>query len=195
MGNISKWKESLLERTVSRQNINLMQLVYGKSASTSATSSNGVQDSSEDEESDDDEFFRPKGEGNKKLREGIDSDNFNTEDCSKFRSYENIKNWKEEEIYESIRDRFVTGDWLKAARRNQGSESNFEDDEDNDVYGDFEDLETGEKHESHPIGDSGNGTIQNEDKSAIEERRLKKLVLRAKFDAQYPFCFDCFIIF
>lgn len=65
MGNISKWKESLLERTFSRQNINLMQLVYGKSAPTSLTHSNGVQDSSEDEESDDDEFFRPKGEGNK----------------------------------------------------------------------------------------------------------------------------------
>ncbi|KAJ0034062.1 hypothetical protein Pint_25980 [Pistacia integerrima] len=181
-----KWKESLLKRTVSRQNINLKyksHLVYGKSASTSTTSSNGVQDSSEDEESDDDEFFRPKGEGNKKLREGLYNDNFNTEDCSKFRSYENIKKWKEEEIYESIRVCFVMGDCSKAARRNQGSESNFEDDEDNDVYGGFEDLEIGEKHESHPIGDSRNGIIQNEDESAIEERRLKKLVLRAKFDA------------
>ncbi|XP_044466219.1 ribosome biogenesis protein bms1 isoform X2 [Mangifera indica] len=185
LGNISKWKESLLERTVSRQNINLMQLVYGKSAPTSLTHSNGVQDSSEDEESDDDEFFRPKGEGNKKLREGLDNEDINAEDCSKFRSYENIKNWKEEEIYENIRDRFVTGDWSKAARRNQGTDSNFEDDEDDDVYGDFEDLETGENHESHPKDDSRNGTIQNEDESAIEERRLKKLALRAKFDAQY----------
>lgn len=124
-----------------------------------------------------------------KLREGLDNDDINSEDCSKFRSYENIKNWKEEEIYENIRDRFVTGDWSKAARRNQGTDSNFEDDEDNDVHGDFEDLETGENHESHPKDDSRNGTIQNEDESAIEERRLKKLALRAKFDAQYPFYF------
>ena len=33
MGNISKWKESLAERTVSRQTTNLMQLVYGNSTS------------------------------------------------------------------------------------------------------------------------------------------------------------------
>lgn len=60
MGNISKWKESLLERTVSRQNTNLMQLVYGKSASIHAT-----QDSSESEGSEDEEFFKPKGEESK----------------------------------------------------------------------------------------------------------------------------------
>ncbi|MEI4850553.1 hypothetical protein Q8G46_28250, partial [Klebsiella pneumoniae] len=30
MGNASKWKDSLAERTVLRQNTNLMQLVYGK---------------------------------------------------------------------------------------------------------------------------------------------------------------------
>ncbi|KAJ4723986.1 Ribosome biogenesis protein BMS1-like, partial [Melia azedarach] len=113
LGNISKWKESLLERTVSRQSMNLMQLVYGKLTSTSAISSKEVQDSSEDEESDDNEFFKPKGEGNKKLREGLDSGNVDTDDCSKFKNYEDLKSWKQEEVYESIRDRFVTGDWSK----------------------------------------------------------------------------------
>ncbi|KAK0608744.1 hypothetical protein LWI29_035324 [Acer saccharum] len=180
MGNISKWKESLLERTVLRQSTNLMQLVYGKSVSTSAASFDEAQDSSEDEGSEDDEFFKPKGEGNKKFSEGLDSGNFNTEDCSKFKIYGSLKNWKDEEIYESIRDCFVTGDWSKAARRNQALEANSDDDA---VYGDFEDLETGEKHESHHI--DVNGAIQNEDESAIEERRLKKLALRSKFDAQY----------
>ncbi|KAI9196951.1 hypothetical protein LWI28_028476 [Acer negundo] len=180
MGNVSKWKESLLERTVLRQSTNLMQLVYGKSVSASAASFNEAQDSSEDEGSEDDEFFKPKGEGNKKFSEGLDSGNFNTEDCSKFKIYGSLKNWKDDEIYESIRDRFVTGDWSRAARRNQALEANSDDDS---VYGDFEDLETGEKHESHHI--DGNGAIQNEDESAIEERRLKKLALRSKFDAQY----------
>ncbi|KAL5851283.1 hypothetical protein ACOSQ3_006401 [Xanthoceras sorbifolium] len=175
MGNISKWKESLLERTVLRQSTNLMQLVYGKSVSTSATSFNEAQDSSEGEGSEDDEFFKPKGEGNKKLSDGQDSGNVNTEDCSKFKIYGSLKNWKDEEIYESVRDRFVTGDWSKAARRNQSLEANFDDDD--VVYGDFEDLETGEKHESRHMDDSSNGAIQNEDESAIEERRLKKLAL------------------
>ena len=62
MGNISRWKESLIERTISRQTINLMQLVYGKS--TKPTLLNEEQDSSDDEESGD-EFFKPKGDGNK----------------------------------------------------------------------------------------------------------------------------------
>ena len=44
---------------------NLIQLVYGKSTSTSETSSKEVQDSIEGEESDEDEFFKPKVEGNK----------------------------------------------------------------------------------------------------------------------------------
>ncbi|GAY53291.1 hypothetical protein CUMW_148170 [Citrus unshiu] len=183
MGNISKWKESLLGRTALRQSMNLKQLVYGKSTSL-ATSSKEVQDSSEDEETDDD-FFKPKGEGNK-LREGMDSGNVNTDDCSKFKSYEDLKYWKGEEVYESIRDRFVTGDWSKAARRNQVSKANFEDDDRDDaVYGDFEDLETGEKHEGHRVDNSGSDANEHEDESAVEERRLKKLALRAKFDAQY----------
>lgn len=124
-----------------------------------------------------------------KLSEGLESRNVNSEDCSKFKIYGCLKNWKDKEIYESIRDRFVTGDWSKAACRNQASEAISDDDA---VYGDFEDLETGEKHESHRIDDSGDGAIQNEDESAIQERRLKKLALRAKFDAQYPFYLNYF---
>lgn len=50
-----------MDRTISKQNNNLMQLVYGKSASTPI---NEKQGDSEDEESDD-EFFKLKGEGNK----------------------------------------------------------------------------------------------------------------------------------
>lgn len=63
MGNISKWKESLAERTTSRKTINLMQLVYGNS--TSAAKANENHDSSEDEDSDGEDFFKPKGEGNR----------------------------------------------------------------------------------------------------------------------------------
>ncbi|KAF3973392.1 hypothetical protein CMV_003173 [Castanea mollissima] len=184
MGNISKWKESLMERTVSRQNTNLMQLVYGKSTSASTTAMDEAQDSSGDEESDGDEFFKPKGEGKKNLREGFDDGNVNSEDCSKFINYETLKNWKDEELIQSIRDRFVTGDWEKAKSRNKYPEANAEDDDDA-VYGDFEDLEAGEKKEGHQTDDTGNGAVQMEDDPAAEERRLKKLALRAKFDAQF----------
>lgn len=120
------------------------------------------------------------------LREGFDDGDVNSEDCSKFINYETLKNWKDEELIQSIRDRFVTGDWEKAKSRNKYPEANAEDDDDA-VYGDFEDLEAGEKNERHRTDDTGNGAVQMEDDPAAEERRLKKLALRAKFDAQYPF--------
>ncbi|KAG7996529.1 hypothetical protein I3843_01G165100 [Carya illinoinensis] len=184
MGNISKWKESLMERTVSRQNTNLMQLVYGKATSTPTTTLNEAQDSSDDEESDGDDFFKPKGEGKKNLGEGFDDGNVNAEDCSKFTNLENLKNWKDEELIQSIRDRFVTGDWQKAKSRNKVPGSNSEEEDDDDaVYGDFEDLEA--ENNRYQTNDIGNGAIQKENDSAAEERRLKKLALRAKFDAQF----------
>ncbi|XP_017641838.1 uncharacterized protein LOC108483128 isoform X2 [Gossypium arboreum] len=182
MGNISKWRASLVERASKKQNTNLMQLVYGKSASISNTSANEVKDNGENEESDEDEFFKPKGQREKNSIEGLNGGNINTEDCSKCTKFSELKNWKEEEVYESIRDRFVTGDWSKGALRNQMSEAKTEED---DMDGDFEDLETGEKYESHQKDDSSNGGIQKEDDDAIEERRLKKLALRAKFDSHY----------
>ncbi|KAK8509472.1 hypothetical protein V6N13_061897 [Hibiscus sabdariffa] len=183
MGNISKWRASLVERASKKQNINLMQLVYGKSPSTSNASVNEVQDDSENEESDEDEFFKPKGQREKNLKEGLDGGNINTEDCSKSTNFSELKNWKEEEVYESVRDRFTTGDWSKGALRDRMPEARTE--EEDDMVGDFEDLEAGEKFGSHKEDDSSNGGIQKEDDDAIEERRLKKLALRAKFDAHY----------
>ncbi|GJX23552.1 ribosome biogenesis protein BMS1 [Tanacetum coccineum] len=179
MGNASKWKESLVERTVLRKTTNLEQLVYGKSETNADDS---IQEDSDADESDDDEFFKPKGEGNKKLSKGLDGDQVNTEDSSKFINFATTKDWKNEETVESIRNRFVTGDWTKAARRGKSTEADSEnDDDDAPVFGEFEDLETGEKHEGDKTVDDN-----NEGDSVLEERRLKKLALRAKFDAQYP---------
>ncbi|KAH0977095.1 hypothetical protein GBA52_026814 [Prunus armeniaca] len=173
IGNIAKWKESLVERTSSRQTINLMQLVYGKSTSMPTTSIN-EHDSSADDESDGDDFFKPKGEVNKK-HGGIEGGTWNIEDCSKFTNYSNLKDWKEEKLREGIRDRFVTGDWSKASQRNQATEAKVEDDD--AVYGDFEDLETGEKHDADHTDDASNDANHKEDDLAKEERRLKKLAL------------------
>ncbi|GER32983.1 ribosome biogenesis protein BMS1-like protein [Striga asiatica] len=182
MGNISKWKESLNEITASRQNMNLMQLVYGKPESKS---SNQVEDTGE-EESEDDEFFKPKGEGNKKSKEDINSYDVDTDDCSKFTSTASLRDWRNENLIASIRDRFVTGDWSKASLRNclsEGTPGDIDDGDDDAVFGEFEDLETGQKYESQ------HDDASKADDLAAEERRLKKLALRAKFDAQYPFSY------
>ncbi|XP_024157177.1 ribosome biogenesis protein BMS1 homolog isoform X1 [Rosa chinensis] len=178
VGNIAKWKESLAERTFSRQTTNLMQLVYGKSSSVS-TKASEEQDSSE-EESDGDDFFKPKGDGIKKHR--VEAENWNVEDSSKFTNH-SIKDWNDKKLIESVRDRFVTGDWSKAAKRNQDTEATFEDED--AVFGDFEDLETGERHDGYHTNETRK--VANNKKAGLdeEERRLKKLALRAKFDAQY----------
>ncbi|KAI7725787.1 hypothetical protein M8C21_013958 [Ambrosia artemisiifolia] len=171
MGNASKWKESLVERTISRKTTNLMQLVYGKSETKPDDSPHEAIDA--DVSDDDAEFFKPKSEGNKKSSKGVEGDEVNADDSSKFTNYASVKDWKDGEIIESIRDRFVTGDWSKAAQRGKAAENDNEDDDDGPVFGDFEDLETGEKHEGDKTGDANKDTD-----SVAEERRLKKLALR-----------------
>lgn len=178
----AKWKEPLIEKMIARQNTNLMQIVYGKTGLTSSTSNEESQGSSEDEDSDDGDFFKPKGELRKKSNEGTDGQYVNGDDCSKYANHVKFKNWKDEQLIESIRDRFVTGDWSKASRRGQDAEAKGEDDDDA-VYGEFEDVETGEKFESQETDDVGTDAMQTD--PVAEERRLKKLALRKKFDAQY----------
>lgn len=118
-----------------------------------------------------------------KLSERYDADNLNAEDSSKFTYITDLKDWSNEELVESIRVRFVT---LKSARK--GDESDDNDEDDDTVYGDFEDLETGKEYKDGQLHNNGGNTEHSEgDGPVVEERRLKKLALRAKFDAQYPF--------
>jgi len=115
------------------------------------------------------------------MRDGLDDDGMvNTEDCSKCTQFVH-RRWDEE-----IRNRFVSGDLAKAALRNALQTANTEGENDDD-YGDFEDLETGEKHVSYRTDDALAATTLKGDDMEAEERRLKKLALRAKFDSQYPF--------
>lgn len=119
------------------------------------------------------------------MRDGLNDDGMvNTEDCSKCTQFVDQR-WDENEN-EEIRNRFVTGNLAKAALRNALPAANTEEEND-DVYGDFEDLETGEKHENHQTDDALAATTHKGDDLEAEERRLKKLALRAKFDSQYPF--------
>lgn len=118
-----------------------------------------------------------------KLSEGFDGEDFNAEDISKFTYIMDLKDWSNEELVESIRDHFVTS---KSARRDHGTDDNDEDGD--NAYGDFEDLETGEEYKGSQLHNvDGNAKPSEGDDPVVEERRLKKLALRAKFDSQYPF--------
>lgn len=104
---------------------------------------------------------------------------------------------------ELIRNCFVTGKWKASEDAENLLRLDDMSDADSEVYGDFEDLETGEKFE----GKTQNPTeVENEEKptseqstdnlkrkmTRVEEENLtkadlmaKKLKLKAKFDAEY----------
>lgn len=167
--NASKWKETLNAR-LSKQSINLAQLVYGQSVLSSVTAVQDTHDSSESEDSDG-ELFYVKGEKKKKLSEKLGYDDIDAEDCSKQVNSE-LKDWSNEDVIRSIRNRFRAGG---GAADDDGEDGATD-------YADFEDVETGEVHKTRLTDDiDGNGA---QDPGA-DERRLKKLALREKFEAQY----------
>ncbi|KAK4379067.1 hypothetical protein RND71_000929 [Anisodus tanguticus] len=180
-GNASRWKEFLLERTRERQNVNLMQLVYGDSESKSTTKAELQQHGTENDESDT-EFFVPKGEGTKKSRWMMI--------ILMPRTAPQI-DWRSQESIESIRIRFVSKGWSKAASGGGSRDVDRNDDvgeDDEDLFGDFEDLETGQKYESHEIGDAGtDNMIRKDDESAVEEPALAICLLASTVIADYSY--------
>lgn len=141
------WRSGIAERArqsfLERQSatVNLQELVYGASVSSLVTD-DGLD--SESEDGSDDEFFKIKKSSAhvaKRLQsaKGIHPVLLSEEDSSRHGTADRqfvVAKWLDEGpdcLLESIRDRFVTGSW--------GNKGVQEDEE----YGDFEDLETGEK--------------------------------------------------
>ena len=75
---------------------------------------------------------------------------------SSLSTWTQLHNWEEDEVRDLIRDCFVTGNWSEG----QDAEKllALDDEEEEDVFGDFEDLETGEKHEAKDEKNESDGT-------------------------------------
>ncbi|KAH1167908.1 hypothetical protein KIL84_003391 [Mauremys mutica] len=177
-----KWKEDLTQKAAEaflRQQQsapNLRKLVYGTVA----------EDADEDDDADEElgglfHVSRPDKESKQKA---------NALDCSKF-PVETPQDWDLDEVMNSIRDCFVTGKWeadKDAAKLLK---------EDEELYGDFEDLETGAVHKgkSAAEGDEAGSEGEEEDKEGKEpkaeeeeeknKRMDKKRKLKEMFDAEY----------
>jgi ribosome biogenesis protein BMS1 len=147
------WRQNIEEMRDSQvvQKVDLQSLVYGKE--NDATTIDAVEDS---DDSDDDDMFKPV----KKAGEAADGEAADVDTC-KFGDGlldADLADWDHEEDQEGIRNRFVTGDWGKSLNQNRldrGSDDEGEDaagpqnraadgDESDEVFGDFEDLETGQ---------------------------------------------------
>uniref|UniRef100_A0A673MHZ3 Bms1-type G domain-containing protein n=1 Tax=Sinocyclocheilus rhinocerous TaxID=307959 RepID=A0A673MHZ3_9TELE len=160
-----RWKEDLAQKASEaylRHQLaapNLRKLVYGTVAE-------------EEEDSNDEEelgglFKVSRPERSKKVRA-------DAMDCSRFHP-DSSHDWDQEEVRSSIRDCFVTGKWEEDKDAATLLKENDE------LYGDFEDLETGEVHKAKTGNkDKHYHVIFQKNKRLEKKRRLKE-----RFDAQY----------
>uniref|UniRef100_A0A1B6G6J2 Bms1-type G domain-containing protein n=1 Tax=Cuerna arida TaxID=1464854 RepID=A0A1B6G6J2_9HEMI len=189
------WKANLAQKAadafVERQNstANLWKLVYGQDVSEKA---NEESDADEEEVAG---LFKVIGKKqDQKMKE---KDTLNALDTSKF-VVSQVRDWSLEQAREMIKDCFVTGKWKSSEdasellRLDDVSDTNT----DEDMFGDFEDLETGQKHQGKTkqkqIDESEEDDKDNENEGIKEEKPLtkaelieKKKKLKEKFDAEY----------
>uniref|UniRef100_A0A673MGS9 Bms1-type G domain-containing protein n=1 Tax=Sinocyclocheilus rhinocerous TaxID=307959 RepID=A0A673MGS9_9TELE len=175
-----RWKEDLAQKASEaylRHQLaapNLRKLVYG---------------TEEEEDSNDEEelgglFKVSRPERSKKVRA-------DAMDCSRFHP-DSSHDWDQEEVRcTSIRDCFVTGKWEEDKDAATLLKENDE------LYGDFEDLETGEVHKGGNDDEiNGGGDDDDEEEEAPQvkldddevqknKRLEKKRRLKERFDAQY----------
>lgn len=176
-----RWKESLQQKAAEaflRQQQaapNLRKLVYGSVVE--------ANESDEEEEELGGLFRVSRPQKHKKVQA-------NALDCSRFNP-DSGHNWDLQEMLDSIRDCFVTGKW------EEGQDAATLLKQDEELYGDFEDLETGEVHqsqsektESHEDDDAPDEDeelqVKMDDEEVQKNKRLeKKRRLKERFDAEY----------
>ena len=180
-----KWKSDLAMKAqdsfYARQSgtASLRKLVYGIDQKTK----------SEEDDQDDDAIgglftmSKSKTTSNKQELDAVDSSLW---------FVEHLQDWGSDLIKERIKDCFVTGQWAKG--RDAEELLNLDDEE--EVYGDFEDLETGEVVEGTPEdGDVDEdddkprmvnlGGERDAELAKRKERMERKLKLKKMFDSEY----------
>ena len=169
----AQWKERMgknIATIFSTRASDIVNLVYGNASKHWEIDSDakaGAGDRGSEDE-DDLDFFKPVG------AQGRASITYESDDCSKSKISLEGDTWTDADEFEAIRNRFVTGDW-EAGNERSGLRPANESDSDSELYGDFEDLETGEKY-----GEDGNQSKDDSDELAI-----KKAAKKATFDENY----------
>ncbi|XP_072312801.1 ribosome biogenesis protein BMS1 homolog [Eucyclogobius newberryi] len=173
-----RWKEGLQQKAseafLRQQEAapNLRKLVYG-----SVVEAAGVQE----EEDELGGLFRvSRPQKNKRVQA-------DALDCSRFHPNES-QNWDLQQVMDSIRDCFVTGKW------EQSEDAATLLKEDDELYGDFEDLETGQVHKNQSVEEQVESNSEAEDKEpplvqTVEEQSKQRLErkrrLKERFDSEY----------
>lgn len=198
------WKEGLADRArdayLERQsnNQNLMRLVYGK-FNSKASQQQAVGEDFEEEEIGG--LFRSVAKQQSQLHQ--DKQQRDASECPFFESIgDGVRKWTSDENKKMLSNRFVTGKWKASEDAEKLLELDDMSDGDSEVYGDFEDLETGEKFAGKNKGSDGEEQEEpvKEEKNAGKKRKFekeeesnmtraelmaKKIKLKARFDSEY----------
>lgn len=173
-----RWKADLSEKALASYKQNArsskrrdwIKLIYSSSLSPEEIVRGDNPDSSNslanEDNADDDDFFTLRPKTASVLNEDGDD---TTKDAL---NEEELKQWEDEELLDSIRHLFITG----SSSQPQGGDDGYEDLE---ADGDFEDLEAGD-------GDQDpSPQVQDPEASRAAELAAKKEALKRKFDEQY----------
>ncbi|XP_053953734.1 ribosome biogenesis protein BMS1 homolog [Anastrepha ludens] len=214
LANSMSWKENLAQKA--RQSFlqhhseakNIMRLVYGCYSQSENKKSENLNNKDDDSDSEGElgGIFKLAAKKQTDLQKEKDIKN-KMEHCF-FEDFSGgTRDWLEEENKAALKNCFVTGKWKASEDAETLLRLDDLSDAESEVFGDFEDLETGQKH-------SGANQIQESDSketmvdmtsdgkleenarkrrlTRVEEENLtkselmaKKLKLKAKFDAEY----------
>ncbi|XP_035450333.2 ribosome biogenesis protein BMS1 homolog [Spodoptera frugiperda] len=189
-----KWKEKLGEKAteayLERQKTskNIMKLVYGEFEIGNKSKKAKDEESESEEEGEElGGLFKKVTDTQKKKHK--EKERLDLEECSFFYSLDkpNLRDWTSDTNKQYLINSFVTG---KRSADEDASEllklDDASDGEDEELYGDFEDLETGEKHkaeeDTETTAEPGSKRKAEPTKSEILDKKLK---LKAKFDSEY----------
>ncbi|KAL1497516.1 hypothetical protein ABEB36_008462 [Hypothenemus hampei] len=194
---VKKAQDAFLQRTHSTQN--LMKQIYGV---FEPSYQKGLKETEQEELSENENqtdiggLFRKASKHQEKLKSDRDRQNL-MESSLMFSWDTKTKDWTDKQNKPLIANCFVTGKWNEssdAAELLKLDDAENLSDIDSDMYGDFEDLETGVKHVSSEnkkkvVSETGKKRKrENADKDEMADREAlaeKKRKLKEKFDAEY----------
>ncbi|XP_055686722.1 ribosome biogenesis protein BMS1 homolog [Lutzomyia longipalpis] len=194
-GLAQKARDAYLDRQANSQNV--MKLVYGVFSIGQQKKKLEQKDDDDEEGSGDDLFgiVKEKQTNLQRQKEVQDRD-----ECCFFEGHmSGLRDWTQEENVAILKNCFVTGKWKVSEDAEELLKLDDLSDDGSEVYGDFEDLETGEKHEQPPKEpeeapqeDEEESVTKKRKFSRIEEANMsrteliaKKMKLKEKFDAEY----------
>ncbi|PNF19889.1 hypothetical protein B7P43_G12284 [Cryptotermes secundus] len=173
-----KAADAFLERQSTTQN--LWKLVYGNYNKFEREETEEELGSDSDENKDVGGLFQVVRR--KQQHQQEERDAMNGVDCARF-AVKLVRDWTDCKVREVIRDCFVTGKWKES--EDAAELLQLDDDSSEEVFGDFEDLETGEKHTSKKENVKGTLEEGNCKEMTKDELQEKKRKLKEKFDAEY----------